>query len=105
MSGYAYSGVKGLLSAVQRAGDMDTKKVILNLENYVYDYYKGKEWMRAWDHRAMQDILVLGSKTAKERTEEWDVFNIVEVLKANDKQERSAEALGLKEGVPLSKML
>jgi branched-chain amino acid transport system substrate-binding protein len=105
MSGYAYSGVKGLLSAVQRAGDMDTKKVILKLENYVYDYYKGKEWMRAWDHRAMQDILVLGSKTAKERTEEWDVFNIVEVLKANDKQERSAEALGLKEGVPLSKML
>jgi len=48
---------------------------------------------------------VLGSKTAKERTGEWDVFKVVEVQKANDKQERSPDVLGLKEGVPLSRML
>jgi branched-chain amino acid transport system substrate-binding protein len=105
MAGYGYSGVKGLLSAVQRAGDVDTKKVILKLEGHTYDHYKGKQWMRAWDHRSMQDIVVLGSKTAKERTGEWDVFKVVEVQKANDKQERSPDVLGLKEGVPLSRML
>jgi branched-chain amino acid transport system substrate-binding protein len=105
MSGYAYSGVRGLLSAVERAGAMDTKKVILALEGYTYDHYKGKQWMRAWDHRSIQDMLVLQSKSGKEKTEEWDVFKVVDTVKADDKMERSAQELGLQEGVPLSRQL
>lgn len=105
MAGYAYSGVRNLISAVERAGEMDTKKVILKLEGHEYDHYKGKQWMRAWDHRSIQDMIVLGSKTAKERKEEWDVFKVVQIMKADDKMERSAEELGLKFGVPLSREL
>jgi branched-chain amino acid transport system substrate-binding protein len=105
MSAYAYSGVRGLLSAVEKAGAMDTKKVVLALEGYEYDHYKGKQWMRAWDHRSIQDMFVLQSKSGKEKAEEWDVFKIVDTVKANDNMERPAEELGLKAGVPLSKQL
>jgi branched-chain amino acid transport system substrate-binding protein len=105
MSGYGYSGVRGLLHAVERAGAMDTQKVVLSLEGYQYDHYKGKQWMRAWDHRSIQDMLVLQSKSGKEKSEEWDVFKVVDTVKANDNMERSAEELGLKAGVPLSKQL
>ena len=105
MSGYAYSGVRGILSAVERAGGMDTKKVIQALEGYEYDFYKGKQWMRAWDHRSIQDMFVLQSKTGKEKTEEWDVFKVVDTVKASDGMERPAAELGLQEGVPLSKQL
>jgi branched-chain amino acid transport system substrate-binding protein len=105
MSAYAYSGVRGLLSAVERAGAMDTKKVVLALEGYEYDHYKGKQWMRAWDHRSIQDMFVLQSKSGKEKTEEWDVFKIVDTVKAHDGMERPAEELGLKAGVPLSQQL
>jgi len=105
MSGYAYSGVRGLLTAVEKAGGMDTKKVILALEGYTYDHYKGKQWMRAWDHRSIQDMFVLGSKTGKEKTEEWDVFKVIDTVKASDGMERSAQELGLQEGIPLSRQL
>jgi len=105
MSAYAYGGVRGLLSAVERAGAMDTKKVVLALEGNEYDHYKGKQWMRAWDHRSIQDMFVLQSKSGKEKTEEWDVFKIVDTVKAHDGMERPAEELGLKAGVPLSQQL
>jgi branched-chain amino acid transport system substrate-binding protein len=102
---YAYSGIRTILSAVERAGTVEAKKVILKIEGYEYDYYKGKQWYRPWDHRSMQDVFIVRSKGAKERTGEWDVFQILETVKAKDNQERSAEQLGLKEGVPLSKLL
>ena len=105
MSAYAYSGVRGLLTAVEKAGAMDTQKVVLALEGYEYDHYKGKQWMRVWDHRSIQDMFVLQSKSGKEKTEEWDVFKIVDTVKAHDAMERPAEELGLKAGVPLSKQL
>jgi branched-chain amino acid transport system substrate-binding protein len=104
-AGWAYSGVRGLLSAVERAGTLDTKKVILALEGHVYDHYKGKQWFRPWDHRSIQDFVIIKSKSAKERTGQFDVFKIVDIVKGNDNLERSAEEMGLKVGVPLSSQL
>lgn len=104
-AGYAYSGMRGLLSAVGRAGQMDTKKVILKLEGHEYDHYKGKQWFRAWDHRSMQDIFIIRSKSAKERTGEWDLFKPLHTVKAKDQLERSPEEMGFKAKTPLSKLL
>jgi branched-chain amino acid transport system substrate-binding protein len=104
-AGYAYSGMRGLLSAVARAGAMDTKKVILKLEGYEYDHYKGKQWFRPWDHRSMQDIFIIRSKGAKERTGEWDLFKPLHTVKAKDQLERSPEEMGFKDKSPLSKLL
>jgi branched-chain amino acid transport system substrate-binding protein len=102
---YAYSGIKALLNGVEKAGDVEAKKVILALEGYQYDNYKGKQWFRPWDHRSMQDIFVVRSKSAKEKANEWDVFKIVQTVKADDKVERSADEMGLKENVALSSLL
>jgi branched-chain amino acid transport system substrate-binding protein len=104
-SGYAYGGIKDLLSAVERAGELDAKKIILKLEGHVYDNYKGKQWIRAWDHRAMQDLYIVKSKSARERTGEWDFFKIVHTVKADDSLERKAEEKGLKADIPLSRYL
>jgi branched-chain amino acid transport system substrate-binding protein len=104
-TGYAYSGVRTLLSAVEKAGDTDARKVILALEGLQYDNYKGKEWIRPWDHRAMQDIFIVKSKTAKERKGEWDVFKVLETVKANDNMERTAKEMGLDAKVALSSLL
>ena len=104
-AGYAYSGMRGLLSAVARAGAMDAKKVILKLEGHEYDHYKGKQWFRPWDHRSMQDIFIVRSKSAKERTGEWDLFKPLHTVKANDQLERSPEEMGFKGKTPLSKLL
>ena len=84
---------------------MDTKKIILKLEGYEYDHYKGKQWIRPWDHRSMQDIFIVRSKSAKERTGEWDLFKPLSTVKADDRLERSAEEMGYKEKVPLSRLL
>jgi len=104
-AGYAYSGVRSLLSAVERAGEMDTKKVILKLEGHEYDHYKGKQWFRPWDHRSMQDIFIVRSKSAREKTGEWDLFKPLDAVKASDRLERSPEEMGFKEKIPLSKLL
>lgn len=84
---------------------MDTKKVILKLEGHEYDHYKGKQWFRAWDHRSMQDIFIIRSKSAKERTGEWDLFKPLHTVKAKDQLERSPEEMGFKAKTPLSKLL
>jgi len=104
-AGYAYSGTRGVLSAVERAGELDAKKIILKLEGYEYDHYKGKQWFRPWDHRSMQDIFILKSKSAKERTGEWDVFKHLGTVKADDSLERTPEEMGFKAKTPLSKLL
>ena len=104
-AGYAYSGMRSLLSAVERAGGMDTKKVILALEGYTYDHYKGKQWFRPWDHRSMQDVFVLASKSARDRTGEWDVFKYIDTVKADDRLERTPEEMGFKSKEPLSRLL
>ena len=104
-AGYAYSGIRDLLGAVERAGEMDTKKVILKLEGHEYDHYKGKQWIRPWDHRALQDIFIIRSKSAKERTGEWDLFKPLSTVKADDRLERTPEEMGYKGKVPLSKLL
>lgn len=104
-AGYSYSGVRGLLSAVERAKALDTKQIILKLEGYEYDHYKGKQWIRPWDHRSMQDVFIVRSKSAKERTGEWDVFKHLDTVKADDRLERTPEEMGFKSKTPLSKLL
>ncbi len=102
---YSYSAVRNILGAVERAGSLDVKKCIQQLEGYKYDNYKGQQWFRPWDHRSMQDVFIIKSKPAKDRKGEWDVFQILETVKADDRLERSAEQLGLKSGVALSSSL
>jgi branched-chain amino acid transport system substrate-binding protein len=73
-AGYAYSGVKELLSAVNRAGKLDPVAIAEAIEGRTYDNYKGKQWWRPCDHQSQQDVFIIKSKAAKG---EYDVFEII----------------------------
>ncbi|MBI2218651.1 MAG: ABC transporter substrate-binding protein [Candidatus Rokubacteria bacterium] len=91
-AGYAYSGTRLLLEAVQRAKTTEADKVIAALEGHTYDYYKGKQWIRKCDHQSFQDVYVLKSK--KDQKAEHDIFDVVGRVEASEKFERSCKDLG-----------
>lgn len=104
-AGHSYSAMNEVLSAIQRAGTLDTKQIILKLEGHEYDHYKGKQWWVPWSHQSIQDFYIVRSKAGEEKKDKWDVFELVEVIKASEKMDRTWKELGLKSDEPLSKML
>jgi len=104
-AGYGYGGIMELMNAVGRAGSTDTQKVIWALEKHEYDNYKGKQWWVPWSHQSMQDNYILRSKSAKEKKDEWDLFEVVTAIKASENMDRTWQELGLKSNEPLSKLL
>jgi branched-chain amino acid transport system substrate-binding protein len=73
-AGYAYSGVKELLSAVNRANSLEAEAIAAAIEGRTYDNYKGKQWWRPCDHQSQQDVFIIKSKKGKG---EYDVFEII----------------------------
>ncbi len=82
-SGYAYSGVKELLSGVNRAGSLDPLKLAEAIENRTYDNYKGQQWWRPCDHQSQQDYFILKSKKAKNQ---YDVFQVIATESGKDQR-------------------
>jgi branched-chain amino acid transport system substrate-binding protein len=73
-AGYAYSGVKELLTGVIRAGSLDPVALATAMEGRTYDNYKGEQWWRPCDHQSQQDVFIIKSKKAKA---EYDVFEVI----------------------------
>jgi branched-chain amino acid transport system substrate-binding protein len=73
-AGYAYSGVKELLTGVIRAGSLDPVALATTMEGRTYDNYKGEQWWRPCDHQSQQDVFIIKSKKAKA---EYDVFEVI----------------------------
>ncbi len=73
-AGYAYSGIKELLTGVIRAGSLDPVALATAIEGRTYDNYKGEQWWRPCDHQSQQDVFIIKSKKAKA---EYDVFEII----------------------------
>jgi branched-chain amino acid transport system substrate-binding protein len=76
-AGYAYSGIKELLSAVNRAGKLDPEAIAVAIEGRTYDNYKGKQWWRPCDHQSVQDVFIVRSKKSKDQ---YDVLEIIETI-------------------------
>lgn len=93
-AGYAYSAIRILLEAVERARTTDSGKVAKALEGVTYDTYKGKQWIRKCDHQSFQDVYVLRSRGPKEQKGDWGVFEIVATIPASEALERSCKELG-----------
>ncbi|MGH7393139.1 MAG: ABC transporter substrate-binding protein [Candidatus Rokuibacteriota bacterium] len=91
-AGYAYSGTRLLLEAIERAKSVESEKVIAALEGHTYDHYKGKQWVRKCDHQSFQDVYVL--KSRKPNQGEWGLFEIVARVEASESLERSCRELG-----------
>jgi branched-chain amino acid transport system substrate-binding protein len=81
-AGYAYSGVKELLTAVNRAKSLDPEAIAAAIEGRAYDNYKGKQWWRPCDHQSQQDVFIVKSKKGKG---EYDVFQIIATV-SGDKE-------------------
>ncbi len=73
-AGYAYSGIKELLTGIIRAGSLDPVALATAIEGRTYDNYKGEQWWRPCDHQSQQDVFIIKSKKAKA---EYDVFEII----------------------------
>jgi len=82
-AGYSYSGVKELLSGVNRAGSLDPVKLAEAIEGRTYDNYKGKQWWRPCDHQSQQDFFVIKSKKPKS---EYDVFQVIGTISGADQK-------------------
>ncbi len=79
-AGYAYSGLKELMGAVNRAGKMDPVAIAEALEGRTYDNYKGKQRWRPCDHQSEQDVFIIKSKKGKGQ---YDVFEIIATVPGN----------------------
>jgi branched-chain amino acid transport system substrate-binding protein len=78
-AGYAYSGIKELLTGILRAGSLDPVALATAIEGRTYDNYKGEQWWRACDHQSQQDVFIIRSKKGKS---EYDVFEIIATVSA-----------------------
>jgi branched-chain amino acid transport system substrate-binding protein len=82
-AGYAYSGIKELLMAVNRAGKMDPVGIAEAIEGRTYDNYKGKQWWRPCDHQSQQDVFIVRSKKDSAK---YDVFEYISTVSGADQR-------------------
>jgi ABC-type branched-subunit amino acid transport system substrate-binding protein len=75
----AYTVTMLYAAAVERAGTFYPPEVIRELEDYEYDNAGlGQENMRACDHQAFRDVLVVQGKASGERESEFDLLDVVD---------------------------
>ncbi len=91
---YGYAGTYAVLSGIKKAGGTDTEKLIAALEENRYDPYKGTEYFRKCDHQAVQSVLILEAKPKAKMSNQYDVFDIVEIDPADEKNLRSCAEEG-----------
>src|SRR5262247_795894 len=72
---YAYSGCLEVARGAELAKSIDADKVADALrKNPTYDHYKGKEWWRACDNKAMQDMWIV--KGRDKLKGEWGIYEV-----------------------------
>jgi ABC-type branched-subunit amino acid transport system substrate-binding protein len=81
----AYTQTLQYAAAVERAGTFYPPEVIRELEDYEFDNAGlGAENMRACDHQAFRDVLVVQGKGPDERESEFDLLNVVNQTARDD---------------------
>ncbi|MBB1090406.1 ABC transporter substrate-binding protein [Rhodopseudomonas palustris] len=82
----AYLGVRETLRAIQRAGSLDSAKIVAALENHeVKDSLKPNPLViRAKDHQWMQDFFVYKMKNPASSKELGDIYELITVAKGAD---------------------
>jgi len=93
-AGYAYSGIREILTGAELAKGLDSDKVAGALGGRTYDNYKGKQWWRKCDRQSFQDIWVVKSREPDKVKGEWGFFDVVGRVEGNEALERSCKELG-----------
>jgi branched-chain amino acid transport system substrate-binding protein len=90
-----YAGVKSVLQAVRDAKSTESLRVGIALRQMKYDSYKGNQFYRKCDHQSVQSVVIVESKS-KNMKDKYDVFNVVSIEDASEKNLRSCDELGHK---------
>ncbi len=90
-----YAGIKSVLQAVKNADAVDSTRVSIALRQLKYNWYKGDQFYRKCDHQSVQSVVIVESKS-KGMKDKYDVFNVLTVEAANDKNLRTCDELGHK---------
>ncbi len=95
-AGYAYSGVKEFLWAVEQSGDypIQPDNVARYLEAHSYSHYKKEQWWRPCDHQSFQDFYILKFKGPEERKDLYDVAEVLGLVSWDMGIERTCKELG-----------
>jgi branched-chain amino acid transport system substrate-binding protein len=90
---YSYSGVLEVARGVELAKSTDSEAVANALrKSPVYDHFKGKEWWRACDNKAMQDMWIV--KGRDKLKGEWGLYDVVSRIPANEEYDRTCGEKG-----------
>ena len=90
-----YAGVRSVLQAVLNAKSTESMPVSIALRQLKYNWYKGEQSYRKCDHQSVQSVVIVESKS-KGMKDKNDVFNVLAVEDANEKNLRSCEEMGHK---------
>ena len=90
-----YAGVRSVLQAVRDAKSTESLKVSIALRQLRYNWYKGDQFYRKCDHQSVQSVLIVESKS-KNMKDKYDVFNVLAVEAADEKNLRTCEEMGHK---------
>ena len=90
-----YAGIRSVLQAVKDADATDSVRVSIALRQLKYDWYKGPQFYRKCDHQSVQSVVIVESKS-KAMKDKYDVFNVLAVEGADEKNLRSCEEMGHK---------
>ena len=90
-----YAGVRSVLQAVREAKSTESLKVSIALRQLRYNWYKGEQFYRKCDHQSVQSVVIVESKS-KNMKDKYDVFNVLAIENADEKNLRSCDELGHK---------
>lgn len=90
-----YAGVKSVLQAVKDAKSTESIKVSIALRQLRYNTYKGDQFYRKCDHQSVQSVVIIESKS-KNMKDKYDVFNVLAIENADEKNLRTCDEMGHK---------
>lgn len=90
-----YAGVRSVLQAVLEAKSTESVKVSIALRQLRYNWYKGEQFYRKCDHQSVQSVVLVESKS-KNMKDKYDVFNVLSIEAADEKNLRTCDELGHK---------
>jgi branched-chain amino acid transport system substrate-binding protein len=90
-----YAGVRSVLQAVREAKSTESLKVSIALRQLRYNWYKGDQFYRKCDHQSVQSVVIVESKS-KNMKDKYDVFNVLAIEAADEKNLRTCEEMGHK---------
>jgi branched-chain amino acid transport system substrate-binding protein len=94
-AGYGYSGILEVARGVELAKSTDSEAVAKALRaSPNYDHYKGKQFWRACDNKAFQDMWILKGRPAAQVKGDWGYFDTVARVAADERHDRTCAEKG-----------